>query len=166
MLTHLPPTSKVNLNPGPCVGKLVVAYRWWAAYSTQLWLTVYTGFLCPQNCLLWYDLYSVEDDVKPQVNREYNKFIYLIFLSHLVPLYWVYYDGQLAGERKWINSWLGCGTVNCRPTVSNCQHSHFKLDTPGYFFSRGSQLCYHCANEVPYMYIKVWYLYICSFVYL
>ena len=36
-------------SPGPYVGKLVVAYRWSAVYSTEPGPTVCTGFLCPQN---------------------------------------------------------------------------------------------------------------------
>ena len=34
--THSPPTSEVGgSNPGPDVGKLVVAYQWSAVYSTK-----------------------------------------------------------------------------------------------------------------------------------
>ena len=36
LVTHSPPTSEVGgSNPGPYVGKLVVAYRWLAVYSTE-----------------------------------------------------------------------------------------------------------------------------------
>ena len=42
------------------VGKLVVAYRWSAVYSTEPWPTVCIEFSCPQNYSSWYDLYSVE----------------------------------------------------------------------------------------------------------
>ena len=36
VVTHLPPISEVSsLNPGPYVGKLVVACRWSAVYSTE-----------------------------------------------------------------------------------------------------------------------------------
>ena len=53
VVTHSPPTSEVRgSNPGPYVGKLVVAYQWWAVYSTEPLSTVCTGFLCPQNDLL------------------------------------------------------------------------------------------------------------------
>ena len=66
MVTHWPPTSEVSgSNLGPYVGKFVVAYRWSAIYSTEPGPTVCTGFLCPQNYPLGYDLYSVESDVKP-----------------------------------------------------------------------------------------------------
>ena len=51
------------------MGKLVVAYRWSTVYSTEPWPTVCNGFLCRQNYPLWYDLYSVECDVKPQINK-------------------------------------------------------------------------------------------------
>ena len=72
MVTHLPPTSKVNgSNPRPYVGKLVVAYRWSAVYST-VHTTVCAGFLCPQNYSLGYDLYSVESDVKT-ANKYLNR---------------------------------------------------------------------------------------------
>ena len=33
------------------------------------WPTVCTGFLCPPNYPLQYGLYSVESDVKPQINK-------------------------------------------------------------------------------------------------
>ena len=36
VVTHSPSTSEVSSsNPGPYVVKLVVAYRWWAVYSTE-----------------------------------------------------------------------------------------------------------------------------------
>ena len=36
VVKHLPPTSEDGgSNPGPYVGKLVVAYQWSAVYSTQ-----------------------------------------------------------------------------------------------------------------------------------
>ena len=36
VVTYSPPTSGVcSSNPGPYVGKLVVAYRWTAVYSTE-----------------------------------------------------------------------------------------------------------------------------------
>ena len=36
VVTHSPPTSEVSgSNPGPYVGKLAVAYRWSAVYSTE-----------------------------------------------------------------------------------------------------------------------------------
>ena len=36
VLTRLPPTYEVcGSNPRPCVGKLVVAYRWSAVYGTE-----------------------------------------------------------------------------------------------------------------------------------
>ena len=48
VVTHSPPTPEVgSSNPGPYVGKLVVAYRWSAVYSTEPRPTVCTGFLCP-----------------------------------------------------------------------------------------------------------------------
>ena len=59
----------------PQVGKLVVACRWLAVYSIEPWPTVCTGFLCPSNYPSWYDLYSVESDVKPQINK-YNLYLY------------------------------------------------------------------------------------------
>ena len=50
VVTYLPPTSEVGgSNPGPYVGKLVVAYRWSAVYSTEPRPTICTCFLCPQN---------------------------------------------------------------------------------------------------------------------
>ena len=64
------PTSEVGgSNPGSYVGKLVVAYQRSAVYSTELWPTVCTGFLCPINYSSWYDMYSVESDVKTQINK-------------------------------------------------------------------------------------------------
>ena len=70
VVTLWPPTSEagVRFPAWPQVGKLVVACRWSAVYSTECWSTVCTGFLCPSNYPSWYDLYSVESDVKPQIN--------------------------------------------------------------------------------------------------
>ena len=45
---------------------------WQLAGSLQyrtLTPTLCTGFLCPSNYPSWYDLYSVESDVKPQINK-------------------------------------------------------------------------------------------------
>ena len=53
----------------PQVGKLVVACCLSAVYSTEPWRTVCTGFLCPSSYPLWYNLYSVESNVKPQINK-------------------------------------------------------------------------------------------------
>ena len=70
VVTHSPPISEVGgSNPGRYVRKLVVAYQWSAVYSTGPWPTVSTGFLCLQIYLSWYNLYSVESDVKPQINK-------------------------------------------------------------------------------------------------
>ena len=71
VVTLSPPTFEVGVQfpAWPQVGKLVVACRWSAVYSTEPWRTVCTGFLCPSNYLSWYDLYSVESDVKPQINE-------------------------------------------------------------------------------------------------
>ena len=68
VVTLWPPTSEagVQFPAWPQVGKLVVACRWSAVYSTEPWCTVCTGFLCPSNYPSWYDLYSVESDVKPK----------------------------------------------------------------------------------------------------
>ena len=55
VVTRSPPTSEISgSNAGPCVGKLVVSYRWSAVYSTEPWPTVCTSFLCPQNYLSLY----------------------------------------------------------------------------------------------------------------
>ena len=63
-------TSEVgSSNPKPYVGKLVVAYRWSAVYSTEPWPTVCPGFLSPQIYPSWYDLHSVESVIKPP-NKE------------------------------------------------------------------------------------------------
>ena len=36
VVTHSPANSEVGgSNPGPYVGKLVVAYQWWAVYSSE-----------------------------------------------------------------------------------------------------------------------------------
>ena len=71
MVTLSPPTSEAGVRflAWPQVGKLVVACRWSAVYSTEPQRTVCTGFLCPSNYPSWYDLYSVESDVKPQINK-------------------------------------------------------------------------------------------------
>ena len=46
VVTHSPPTSEdVGSNPGPYMGKLVVAYQWSAVYSTE-----------PSNCMYWLSL--------------------------------------------------------------------------------------------------------------
>ena len=67
MVTHSPPTSEVgSSNAGPYVKKLVVAYRLSAEYCTKPWPTLCTGFLCPSR----YDLYSVESEVKTQINNK------------------------------------------------------------------------------------------------
>ena len=51
VVTLSPPTSeaRVRFPTQPQVGKLVVAYRWLAVYSTEPLGTVCTGFLCPYN---------------------------------------------------------------------------------------------------------------------
>ena len=71
VVTLLPPTSEagVRFPARPQVGNLVVACRWLAVYRTEPWRTVCTGFLFPSNYPSWYDLYSVESDVKPQINK-------------------------------------------------------------------------------------------------
>ena len=68
VVTLSPPTSEagVRFMALPQVGKLVVACRCSAVYSTEPWPTVCTGFLCPSNYPSWYDLYSVERDVNPK----------------------------------------------------------------------------------------------------
>ena len=54
MVAHYPPTSEVcGSNPGPFVGRLVVAYRWLAVYGKEL--IVY--------------LYRVESDIETQINK-------------------------------------------------------------------------------------------------
>ena len=71
-LVTLSPSSseaRVRFPAWPQVGKLVVACRWSTVYSTEPWPTVCTGFLCPSNYPSWYDLYSVESDIKSQVNK-------------------------------------------------------------------------------------------------
>ena len=71
VVTLSPPTSEaeVRFPARPQVGKLVVACCWSAVYSTETWRTVCTGFLRPSNYPSWYDLYSVESNVKPQINK-------------------------------------------------------------------------------------------------
>ena len=71
VVTLSSPTSEAGVwfTARPQVGKLVVACRWLVVYSTEPWPTVCTGFLCPQNYPSWYDLYSVESNVKPQINK-------------------------------------------------------------------------------------------------
>ena len=71
VVTLSPPTSEawVWFPAWPQVGKLVVAWRWSSVYSTEPYQTVRAGFLCPSNYPSWYDLYSVESDVKPQINK-------------------------------------------------------------------------------------------------
>ena len=60
VVKHLPPTSEVSgSNPETYVGKLVVAYRWSAVYSTEPWSTVCSGSLSPQNYPSWYDIYRL-----------------------------------------------------------------------------------------------------------
>ena len=88
VVTLSPPTSEagVQFQARPQVGKLVVACRWSAVYSTEPWPTVCTGFLCPSDYLSWYDLYSVESDVKPQMNKfihfwNYEKITTLIVIE-------------------------------------------------------------------------------------
>ena len=51
VVTLSPPTSEAGVwfQARPQVGKLVVACRWSAVYSTEPWPTVCTGFLCPSN---------------------------------------------------------------------------------------------------------------------
>ena len=47
VVTHLPPTSEVGgSNPGPYVGKLVVAYRWSEVRVQNL----------ETNCMYWFPL--------------------------------------------------------------------------------------------------------------
>ena len=71
-------------DPGPYVGKLVVAYWWLVVYSTEPWPTVCTGFLFPQNCPSWYDLYSVENNVKPQINKSKNRTTFYPVVDNLM----------------------------------------------------------------------------------
>ena len=77
-VTLSPPTSeaRVWILAWPQVGKLVVAYHWSAVYSTEPWCTVCTGFLCPSNYPSWYDLYTVESDVKPQIKVLSEKIVF------------------------------------------------------------------------------------------
>ena len=51
VVTLSPPTSEAGVwfPARSQVGKLVVACRWSAVYSTEPSRTVYTGFLCPSN---------------------------------------------------------------------------------------------------------------------
>ena len=66
-VTHSPPTSEVcSSNLTPYVGKFVVAYRWPAVNSTIPWPTVCAGFL-------WYDVSSVQSNVKTQINKDNSK---------------------------------------------------------------------------------------------
>ena len=66
VVTLSPPTSEA----GVWVGKLVVSCHWSAVYSTQNPReTVCTGILCPSNYPSLYDLYSVESDIKHQINK-------------------------------------------------------------------------------------------------
>ena len=70
VVIHSPPTCEVcGSKPGPYVGKLVVAYDAWQFKVHNLDQLECTGFLCPQNYPSWYDLNSVESDVKPQINK-------------------------------------------------------------------------------------------------
>ena len=73
--------SQVNgSNPKPYVGKMAVSYRRSAVYSTELWPTVSTGFLCPQNYPSCYDLYSVESNIKTQ-NKQLKAFYSIILIT-------------------------------------------------------------------------------------
>ena len=57
-----------SVNPGlTSRGK---AWHCSAVYSAEPWPTVCTGFLCPSNYPSWYELYSVESDIKPQINKQ------------------------------------------------------------------------------------------------
>ena len=78
VVTLSPPTSEagVRFPAWPQVGKLVVACRWSAVYSTEPCWTVCTGFLYPSNYPSWYDLYSVESDVKPEINKKKCNYSY------------------------------------------------------------------------------------------
>ena len=52
VIIHSPPVSEVgSSNPGPYVGKVVVAYQWPGVYSKELGPTIYTGFICSQDYL-------------------------------------------------------------------------------------------------------------------
>ena len=66
------------------VGKLVVAYQWSAVDSTEPWPTVCTGFLCPLHYPLWYDLYSVDSTLKPQINKSCAIKVFNEFMSSAV----------------------------------------------------------------------------------
>ena len=84
VVTHFPPTSEfAGSKPGPYVGKLEVAYRWSAVCSTETWPTVCTGFLYPKNYPSWYDLYSVERDIKPQINKLIEQWSMVTICGHL-----------------------------------------------------------------------------------
>ena len=55
VVTLSPPTSEAGVwfSAQPEEGKLVVACRWSAVYSTEPWRTVCTGFLRPYNYPSW-----------------------------------------------------------------------------------------------------------------
>ena len=85
VVTLSPVTSEIGVRflAQPQVGKLVVACRWPPVYSTEPWPTVCAGFLCPSNYLSWYDLYSVESNVKPP--NKINKSV--IHTNHAIIFY-------------------------------------------------------------------------------
>ena len=76
VVTLSPPTSeaRVQFTALPQVGKLVVAcFAVGQQFTVQdTWPAACTGFLCPSNYPSWYDLYSVESDVQPQIYDDYN----------------------------------------------------------------------------------------------
>ena len=67
VVTQSTPTSEVwSSNPMWKSCLLMVG----SLYSTEPRPTVCTGFLCPQNYPLWYDLYSVDSDVNNRINKQ------------------------------------------------------------------------------------------------
>ena len=73
-VTHLPPTSEVGgSNPGPYVGKLVVAYRWSAVYSTEPWHQLYVLVSSARKTTHRDTTCTVlKATLKPQINKHNN----------------------------------------------------------------------------------------------
>ena len=89
--------------------------------STEPWWTVCTGFLCPSNYPSWYDLYSVESDVKPQINKltgGYRCWAKCLCLFELLGSYW---------ERLAISQMLPWAWFNPRSTEVIVKLLHRKM---------------------------------------
>ena len=145
-VTLSPPTSEagVRFPAWPQVGKLVVACRWSAVYSTEPWQTVCTGFFCPSNYPSWYDLYSVKSDVKLQINKKIFQVLRQHYTGHITLGSFVGTGNQYIQLVKFLYCKLP--TIGKQlPTFPHIRSEVWTADLRG-----GRQVCYQCTTMAPF----------------